>query len=53
MQRTEMDVALEANTPTVVVPRFGKFEPLQENGHRFLVCADGMWVECKRPVKAS
>lgn len=49
MQRTEMDVALEANTPTVVVPRFGKFVPLEENGHRFLVCADGLWVECRRP----
>ena len=42
------DEFLQKITPTVMVPRFGNFEPLNTNGHRFLVASDGMWLEIKR-----
>lgn len=42
------DVCLQAVTPTVMVPRFGQFEPLTRPGHRFLVAADGLWIEVRR-----
>jgi PRTRC genetic system protein A len=48
MKPTNMDRVLEAHTPVVVVPKFGEFEPLQRNGHRFLAAADGLWLESKR-----
>lgn len=43
------DSALQASCPTVMVPRFGAFQPLQESGHRFLVAEDGLWIEAYRP----
>ncbi|MDK9702417.1 MAG: PRTRC system protein A [Sulfuritalea sp.] len=43
------DSALQASCPTVMVPRFGTFQPLQEPGHRFLSAADGLWIEAYRP----
>jgi PRTRC genetic system protein A len=43
-----LDTALQSVTPTVMVPRFGPFEPLQENGHRFLAAMDGLWLEVRR-----
>lgn len=48
MLRTAMDDVLESVTPAVVVPKFGQFVPMKNDGHRFLVCADGLWVECRR-----
>ena len=42
------DELLQKVTPSVMVPRFGDFEPLAANGHRFLVASDGMWLEIKR-----
>lgn len=43
------DAALQAITPTVMVPRFGQFMPLDKPGHRFLVARDGLWLEAQRP----
>lgn len=48
MRPTAGDAFLLAHTPVVVVPRFGVFEPLLTNGHRFLVCQDGLWIEVRR-----
>lgn len=44
-----LDATLQAVTPTLMVPRFGTFEPLAINGHRFLVADDGLWIEVRRP----
>jgi PRTRC genetic system protein A len=44
-----LDTILQTACPTVMVPKFGEFEPLAETGHRFLAAADGLWVEVKRP----
>jgi PRTRC genetic system protein A len=49
MKPTEADKFLQAHTPVVMVPRFGEYVPLQENGHRFLAAADGLWMEVRRP----
>ena len=48
MKPTDVDLVLVNHTPVEVVPKFGEFEPLQRNGHRFLVAADGLWLESKR-----
>lgn len=48
MQPTELDQYLHDTTPVEVVPRFGTFEAMERNGHRFLAAADGLWVECRR-----
>lgn len=42
------DAVLQTGTPTVMVPRFGEFEPLTEPGHRFLAATDGLWLELRR-----
>jgi len=42
------DIALQNATPTVMVPRFGSFEPMDEPGHRFLSASDGLWLELRR-----
>lgn len=43
------DQALQSIAPTVMVPRFGVFEPLNHAGHRFLMAANGLWLEVWRP----
>lgn len=43
-----LDLALQGAVPTVMVPRFGTFEPLQDSGHRFLAASDGLWLEVRR-----
>ena len=48
MKPTAMDTMLAAHTPVEVVPKFGEFVPLARNGHRFLVAADGLWLEAVR-----
>lgn len=40
------DAALQALTPTVMVPRFGEFEPLAQPGHRFLAGRTGTGLRC-------
>lgn len=42
------DMALQALTPTVMVPRFEAHVPLASVGHRFLATADGLWMEIRR-----
>ncbi|MFC3111269.1 PRTRC system protein A [Undibacterium arcticum] len=44
-----IDTALQSVSPTLMVPKFQELESLQSNGHRFLVAADGMWLEARRP----
>lgn len=44
-----LDAALWKSAPTVAVPKHAKFAQLQEPGHRFLVTADGLYVEILRP----
>lgn len=43
------DLALQSVTPTVMVPRFGEFEPLSQPGQRVLMAANGVWLEVYRP----
>ena len=43
------DIALQQSAPVVTVPRYGGFTPLTDNGHRFLVTGDGLWLEARRP----
>lgn len=43
------DAALQRAIPTVMVPRFGQFEPLTEPGDRYLAAEDGLWIESCRP----
>lgn len=42
------DIALQALTPSVMVPLFSNLDPLQESGQRFLLAKDGLWVNIKR-----
>lgn len=43
------DQILQRTCPTIMVPRFEPLRPLANNGHRFLVAQDGLWLEVKRP----
>jgi len=42
------DVMLQQVTPTVMVPLYGAFEPLDKPGHRFLSAGNGEWLEVRR-----
>lgn len=42
-----MDVVLQKIVPTIMVHARTPFEPLAENGHRFLAAHDGLWMEVK------
>jgi len=48
-EQLQMDMALLAAAPVAAVPRFAPFHPLQESGHRFLLAADGLYLEVRRP----
>lgn len=48
-EQLQMDVALLAAAPVAAVPRYAPFHPLQESGHRFLLAADGLYLEVRRP----
>ncbi len=48
-EKLMLDVALLAAAPVAVVPANSAFYPLQENGHRFLLAADGIYLEARRP----
>lgn len=48
-EQLQLDMALLAAAPIAAVPRHAPFHPLQENGHRFLVAADGFYLEVRRP----
>ena len=45
----QMDQALLAAAPVAAVPRHAPFHPLQDNGHRFLLAEDGLYLEVRRP----
>ena len=45
----KMDQALLKAAPVAVVPAKLEFFPLQENGHRFLLAGDGLYLEVRRP----
>lgn len=45
----QLDAALLAAAPVVVAPPYSEFFPLQENGHRFVLAADGIYLEARRP----
>lgn len=45
----QLDQALLAAAPVAAVPRHAPFHPLQEAGHRFLLAADGLHIEVRRP----
>jgi PRTRC genetic system protein A len=44
-----LDVALFDSAPTVAVPKHAKFRPLADVGHRFLMTAQGVFIEVRRP----
>ncbi|HWW69679.1 MAG TPA: PRTRC system protein A [Duganella sp.] len=45
----QLDLALLQAAPVVVAPSMCEFHPLQENGHRFVLAADGVYLEARRP----
>ena len=45
----KFDALLHAVTPAYCVPVHGAFERMTDNGHRYLVAADGLWLEVHRP----
>lgn len=44
-----LDVMIQTLTPTVMVPRHEPLQYLSDNGYRFLMAADGVWMEGKAP----
>lgn len=48
-EKLQLDTALLAAAPVAVVPANSAFFPLQDNGHRFLLAADGIYIEARRP----
>jgi len=48
-QHLELDLATFKAAPVLAVPKFGKFAPLMENGHRFLLAEGGLYLEARRP----
>ena len=48
-EQLQMDRALLAAAPVAAVPRHAPFHPLQDNGHRFLLAEDGLYLEVRRP----
>ena len=43
------DRLTQQQVPAVMMPRHTNFAPLEANGHRFIVAADGLWIEVRRP----
>jgi len=48
-EQLQMDTALLAAAPIAAVPLYSPFHPLQDNGHRFLLAEDGLYLEVRRP----
>ncbi|WP_333985099.1 PRTRC system protein A [Burkholderia orbicola] len=44
-----LDEALFDSAPVAAVPRHAEFAPLRDVGHRFLLAAEGLFVEIRRP----
>lgn len=49
MNLNAIDAALQAVTPTVMVPGYEPLCPMVDSGHRFLAARDGLWIEVRRP----
>ncbi|HWW70311.1 MAG TPA: PRTRC system protein A [Duganella sp.] len=45
----QLDLALVQAAPVVAAPANCEFYPLQENGHRFVVATNGVYLEARRP----
>jgi PRTRC genetic system protein A len=43
-----LDAALMAATPTVAAPKYGRMEPLEASGQRYVVARDGLYLEIRR-----
>ncbi|MDN0082347.1 PRTRC system protein A [Crenobacter sp. SG2305] len=43
-----LDAALQASAPVLMVPKFEPMTWLEESGHRFLLSANGLWLEVRR-----
>lgn len=43
------DIFIQQNVPAVPYPKFGAHVPLEQTGHRFLLGANGLWLELRRP----
>lgn len=43
------DRVVQQHVPAVMMPQHTNFPPLEQNGHRFIVGADGLWIEVRRP----
>jgi PRTRC genetic system protein A len=48
-EKMQLDLAQFASAPVAAVPRHSEFCALPRNGHRFLVAADGLYLEVRRP----
>lgn len=48
-EKFQMDRALFGAAPVVAVPVHSEFAPLRQNGHRFLLAQDGLYLEARRP----
>lgn len=42
------DQIIQEHVPTVMAPRFNALPPLDKIGHRFIVAANGLWLEVNR-----
>lgn len=48
-EKIALDMATYNAAPVVAVPMYSEFAPLVENGHRFLLATDGLYLEVRRP----
>ncbi|KUZ37267.1 hypothetical protein WS52_15220 [Burkholderia territorii] len=48
-EKIALDNALFDSAPVAAVPRHAEFAPLLDVGHRFLLAAEGLFVEIRRP----
>ncbi|KUZ70931.1 jamm isopeptidase [Burkholderia ubonensis] len=48
-ENISLDNALFDSAPVAAVPRHAEFAPLMDVGHRFLLAAEGLFVEIRRP----
>lgn len=48
VEALQLDTALLRAVPTVVAPANCEFHPLQDNGHRIVLAADGVYLEARR-----
>lgn len=49
VDKLALDMATYNAAPVVAVPAYSEFAPLAENGHRFLLARDGLFLEVRRP----